>query len=98
MDAFAPEYGYSTDYASECREDMVGATATTWVLIGLGVLVSLVSALIMATIRSGRSKVSTALPAVETLATRIEDLARLRDKGLISPEEYEWKRQELLSR
>jgi hypothetical protein len=29
---------------------------------------------------------------------QIEELARLLDKGLVSPEEFEWKRQELLRR
>lgn len=97
MDAYAPSYGYSSDYSSECREDMVGATTTTWVLIGLGVLVTLASALIMATIRSGRARTAAGpSTSVQTMASRIEDLARLRDKGLVSPEEYEWKRQELL--
>lgn len=97
MDAYAPAYGYSSDYAADCQVDMVSATTTTWILIGLGVLVTLASALIMATIRSGaRGRAAEAPPAVQTMASRIEDLARLRDKGLVSPEEYEWKRQELL--
>ena len=94
MDAYAPEYGYHTDYAGDCVADLSSATTTTWILIGLGILVALVSALIMATLRSGSSR--TAAPAVQSFASKIEDLARLRDQGLVTPEEYEWKRQELL--
>lgn len=96
MDAYAPTYGYRTDYAGECVAALASAKTTTWVLIGFGILVSLASALIMATVRAGKSRAATAAPAVQSMASKIEDLARLRDQGLITAEEYEWKRQELL--
>lgn len=83
-------------YAAECRTDIAAATVWVWVLILIGVLVVLGSAIIMAVLRSGHANRPTA-PAT-TAAAQIEDLARLRDKGLVTPEEYEWKRQELLRR
>lgn len=56
----------------------------------------LASFLIQAVIRSGHA--NRAPVVVPTAALQIEELARLRDKGLISPEEFEWKRQDLLRR
>lgn len=91
MDAYAPVYGYQTDYAGDCVADLASATTTTWILIGLGILVALVSALIMATIRSGTSRSAAVAPEVQTMASKIENLARLRDKGLVTDEEYERK-------
>lgn len=73
-----------------------GVAISVWVLILLGLLIVLASAIIMAVLRSGQTnRVVTSAP---TLASQIEDLARLRDKGLVTPEEFEWKRQELLRR
>ncbi|WP_456507468.1 SHOCT domain-containing protein [Arthrobacter sp. TE12232] len=47
----------------------------------------------MAIIRcSQASRTKTAKP---TVASQIEDLARLRDKGLLTPDEFELKRPEL---
>jgi hypothetical protein len=97
MDAIAPEYGLGvTNYAAQCRDSIAGATALTWTLIVLGVIVMLASFLIQAVIRSGHA--NRAPVVVPTAALQIEELARLRDKGLVSPEEFEWKRQELLRR
>jgi hypothetical protein len=55
-------------------------------------------AIIMAVLRSAQApRAATPAPqAVRTPASQIEDLARLRDKGLVTPEEYEQKKQELL--
>lgn len=97
MDAIAPEYGLGvTNYAAQCRDSIAGATALTWTLIVLGIIVLLASFLIQAVIRSGQ--INRAPVVVPTAASQIEELARLRDKGLVSPEEFEWKRQELLRR
>jgi hypothetical protein len=96
-DAMALEGGLGRmGYAAECRADIAAATVWVWVLILIGVLVVLGSAIIMAVLRSGQANRPTA-PAA-TAAAQIEDLARLRDKGLVSPEEFEWKKQELLRR
>jgi hypothetical protein len=97
MDAIAQDSGLGiTNYAVECRASIAEATTWTWVLIIIGVLVVLGSAIIMAIIRSGQASRAAAAPP--TTASQIEDLARLRDKGLVSPEEFELKRQELLRR
>lgn len=98
QDALSRDVGLGfTNYAEECRANIAGATLLTWVLIGIGVAVLLTSCLIQAVIRSGQaSRAATA--AAPTTAAQIEDLARLRDKGLVTPDEFEWKRQELLRR
>lgn len=98
MDAMAQDSGLGiTNYAAECRASVADATTWTWVLILLGVLVLLGSIIIMAVIRAGQAN-RAATAAAPTTAAQIEDLARLRDKGLVTPEEFEWKRQELLRR
>ncbi|WP_115787463.1 SHOCT domain-containing protein [Arthrobacter silvisoli] len=98
MDAMAQDSGLrGTEYAADCRANIADATTLTWTLILLGVVVVLGSVIIMAVIRAGQANRATT-PAVPTIAAQIEDLARLRDKGLVTPEEFEWKRQELLRR
>lgn len=97
--AYADAYGLDNGYGyggfeAQCEANIADATVTTWVLIGFGVLIALVSALIMATIRSGHSRRTASAP--QGLVSRIEDLARLRDKGLITTAEYEKKRLELI--
>ncbi|MBT2594067.1 SHOCT domain-containing protein [Arthrobacter sp. ISL-72] len=100
MDALSLDNGLGyTGYAAECRASIADATALTWVLVVIGVIVLLASFLIQAVIRSGQSNRPPAAPAeAPTVASQIEDLARLRDKGLVTPEEFEWKRQDLLRR
>lgn len=96
MDALSLDNGLGfTSYAAECRSDIAAATVWVWVLILIGVLVALASAIIMAVLRSGQTSRHTAAP---TTAAQLEDLARLRDKGLVSPEEFELKKQEFLRR
>jgi hypothetical protein len=87
--------GY-TGYAASCRASIADATTWTWALIIIGVLVILASFIIQAVIRSGSA--SRAAASAPTTAAQIEDLARLRDKGLVTAEEFEWKRQEILRR
>lgn len=96
MDAISLDNGLVTHFAAGCRSKIADATMVTWILIILGVIVMLASFLIQAVIRAGQRTSPT--PVAPTMATQIEDLARLRDKGLITPEEYEAKRQELLGR
>ena len=101
MDALAQDAGLGpTTYAADCKDKIESATAVVWVLVLIGVLLILASAIIMAILRSAQ-KSRAAIPAAQvmpTAATQIEDLARLRDKGLVTPEEFELKRQELLRR
>lgn len=97
MDALSQDNGLGfTSYAAECRSDIAAATVWVWVLILIGVLVALASAIIMVVLRSGH--VGRQVAVAPTAAAKIEDLARLRDKGLVSPEEFELKRQEILRR
>jgi hypothetical protein len=97
MDAMAQDSGLGyTGYAAECRSRIAEATGWVWALVLIGVLVLLASAIIMAVLRSGPANRQLAL--APTAVSQIEDLARLRDKGLVTPEEFEWKRQELLRR
>lgn len=99
MDALAQDSGIrGTTYAADCKESITSATVWVWALILIGVLVVLASAIIMAVLRSAQApRAATPAPqAVRTPASQIEDLARLRDKGLVTPEEYERKKQELL--
>lgn len=97
MDAIASDSGLgATSYAANCRSSISEATTWTWVFLIIGVMVLLASFIIQAVIRSGQASRATA--TVPTVAAQIEDLARLRDKGLVTPEEFEWKRQELLRR
>ncbi len=95
MDALSQDNGLgSMGYAAECRADIASATVWVWVLILLGVLIVLASAIIMAVLRSGHTPRQ--VGPIQTPASQIEDLARLRDKGLVTPEEFERKKQELL--
>ncbi|MFJ4229191.1 SHOCT domain-containing protein [Paenarthrobacter nicotinovorans] len=97
MDALAPEYGLGlTTYAAECRSNLAEATGWVWAFVLLGVLVLLASAIIMAVLRSAQNNRATAAPALPTAASQIEHLARLRDQGLVTPEEFEWKKQDIL--
>lgn len=97
MDAMARDGGLGyTRYAAECRSSIAAATVWVWVLILIGVLVLLASAIIMAVLRSVQA--NRQLAPAPTTASQIEELARLRDKGLVTPEEFERKRQELLRR
>lgn len=97
MDALAPEYGLGrTTYAAECRSSLAEATGWVWAFVLLGVLIILASAIIMAVLRSAQGNRATAVPTLPTAASQIEHLARLRDHGLVTPEEFEWKKRDIL--
>lgn len=99
MDALAREYGLGvTSYEAACRSSIAEATARTWVLIIIGLMVLFASFIIQAIVRSGQANRAAVTASTATVSVQIEDLARLRDKGLVTPEEFEWKRQELLRR
>lgn len=96
-DALSSDYGLGiTSYAAECKESIDAASTWTWVLIIVGVLVLLGSVIIRAILRSTQPNRETNVRP--TIASQIEDLARLRDQGLITPEEFEWKRMDILRR
>lgn len=101
MDAIAQDSGLGrTTYAADCRDNIASATVWVWVLILIGVLLILASAIIMAIFRAAHAS-RAAIPAAQpmpTTASQIEELARLRDNGLVTPEEFEWKKHDLLRR
>jgi hypothetical protein len=99
MDAMAQDAGLGrTTYAADCKDKIESATGVVWVLVLIGVLLILASAIIMAILRSAQTSRAAAAQVMPTAASQIEDLARLRDKGLVTPDEFELKKQEQLRR
>lgn len=99
MDAIAQDSGLGqTTYAADCRESIASATVWVWVLILIGVLLILGSAIIVLRSAQASRAATPAARPMPTAASQIEELARLRDKGLVTPEEFEWKKQDLLRR
>lgn len=99
MDAIAQDSGFGrTTYAADCKDNIESAAVWVWVLILIGVLLILASAIIMAILRTAHAPRMRNSSGQPTAASQIEDLARLRDKGLVTPEEFEWKKQDLLRR
>lgn len=82
--------------AVECKESIAAAAVPTWILIVLGVILVL-AGIIVRSIGNNRPTVVTTA-AAPSVASQIEDLSRLKDQGLVSDEEFEAKRAELLSR
>lgn len=83
-------------FEADCMEDIGQAAVWTWLLIIVGIAMILV-AIIVATI-SKAGAASQEAAAAPSGAGQIEELARLRDNGLISNEEFEAKKAEILSR
>lgn len=81
--------------ASDCKDSIAAAAVPTWILIVLGIIMIL-AGIIVRSIGNNRPAAATA-PA-PSVASQIEDLSRLKEQGLVSDEEYEAKRAELLSR
>lgn len=81
---------------AECKANIAAAAVPTWILIGLGVVLIL-TGIIVRTIGNIRPAVASA-PAAPSVAAQIEDLSRLKSQGLISDEEFDVKRAELLTR
>jgi hypothetical protein len=82
---------------ADCKESIAAQAVPTWILIVLGVILVL-AGLIVRSIGNNRPTIITAAPAAPSAATRIEELSRLKSQGLISEEEFESKRIELLGR
>lgn len=81
--------------ASSCEKSIAAAAVPTWILIVLGIALILVGIIIRA-IGKNRATGTVAAPTEPTIASRLEDLARLKDQGLISIPEYDLKRTELM--
>ncbi|MET4062155.1 putative membrane protein [Arthrobacter sp. UYP6] len=81
---------------ANCRESISAAAVPTWILIVLGIML-VVAGIIVRSIGNNRPTV-VAAPAAPSVASQIEDLSRLKEQGLVSDEEFEAKRAELLCR
>lgn len=91
-DTLQGSYGGAT---ARCKASIASAAVPTWILIVLGVIL-VITAIIVRSI--GNSRPSVAAAPAPTVATQIEDLSRLKEQGLVTDEEFESKRAELLSR
>lgn len=80
--------------AADCKESIAAAAVPTWILIVLGIIMIL-AGIIVRSIGNNRPAAVAPAPSV---ASQIEDLSRLKEQGLVTDEEYEAKRAELLSR
>jgi hypothetical protein len=86
---------------TSCNQQIAALTVPTWLPIVLGIaliVIAFVGAVIVWTIGNSRSTVVSAAPAAPSVATQLEDLTRLKDQGIISAEEFDAKRAELLDR
>lgn len=83
--------------AAECRRNIASAAVPTWVLIVLGIVLIL-TGIIVRSIGTSRPTVTAVAHTGPSIATQIEDLSRLKEQGLVSVEEFDAKRAELLRR
>lgn len=81
--------------ASSCEKSVAAAAVPTWILIVLGIALVLVGIIIRA-IGKNRAAAPRMVSGEPSVASRLEDLARLKDQGLISVSEYDLKRTELM--
>lgn len=88
---FAPESRVAQYYDSmggfggatrACEKSIVAAAVPTWILIVLGIVFVLMAILLRA-IGKNRTPGRVEAPAAPSVASQIEDLARLKDKGFI---------------
>ncbi|MHA7191133.1 SHOCT domain-containing protein [Arthrobacter sp. MDT2-16] len=84
--------GFGSNEA-DCIQDIASASAVTWALLGLGVL-TLLTWLIVRAITGATPRG----PVQPTVGSQIQDLAGLRAQGIISDDEFEAKKTDLLSR
>lgn len=101
---FAPEsrvaqyydsYGGFGGATRACEKSIAAAAVPTWILIVLGIVLVLVAILVRAIGRT-RTADTAATPGAPSIASRIEELTRLKDQGLITISEYDLKRTELM--
>lgn len=84
------------DYSDSCDKTIAAAAVPAFSLMGIG-FVLILAAIIVRAVGQGRSTAITDAPAL-SVASRLEDLARLKSQGLVTDAEYETKRAQLLSR
>ncbi|MCC2660076.1 MAG: hypothetical protein K0R37_850 [Arthrobacter sp.] len=78
--------------AGECYRNIDAAAVPTWALIALGILAVLIGVIIRV-VTINRSSAS-----APSVAAQLDDLARRHKEGLISTEEFNAKRVDLLNR
>ena len=93
-DALSGSYGAAV---TDCTADTSAAAVWVWALIGIGVVLFSVG-LIMRSIAKSRPGGRIVIPHTIGIRSQIEELAALRDEGYLSPEEFERKKSDLLSR
>ena len=81
--------------ARSCEKSIAAAAVPTWILIVLGIALVLVGIIVRA-IGKNRAAALKVVSGEPTVASRLEDLARLKDQGLITVAEYDLKRTELM--
>ena len=83
---------------ASCNRSIAAMAVPTWLLIVVGIVLILVGILVRTIGNSRPAVVAAAAPAAPSVAAQIEDLSRLKEQGLISDEEFNAKRAELLAR
>jgi uncharacterized membrane protein len=81
--------------AAECRRNIASMAVPTWIFIVLGIVLVLTGIIVRSIISNRGAAVIQQPPSV---AAQIEDLSRLKEQSLISDEEFNTKRAELLTR
>lgn len=81
---------------ASCNRSIAAMAVPTWILIVIGIVMVL-TAILVRSIGNYRPT-SAVAPVAPSVAAQIEDLSRLKGQGLISDEEFNTKRAELLSR
>ncbi|MGR6899914.1 SHOCT domain-containing protein [Glutamicibacter sp. BSL13] len=83
--------------ARECLEKISAAAVPTWIFIVLGILLTVTGVIIRN--QPKRVPVTIAAPREEkSITQKLEELASLRDRGMISEAEFEEKRRSFLER
>lgn len=90
-------YGSPGGGASSCRQSITSAAVPTWILIVLGIILVLTS-IVLRAITNNRAGTPAPAASAPSVATQIEDLARLHKQGLVNDDEFETKRAELMSK
>ncbi|QYF88500.1 SHOCT domain-containing protein [Arthrobacter sp. PAMC25284] len=83
-------------YGASCDKSIASMAVPTWILIVVGIALILTGIIVRA-IGSSRPAVMAA-PAVSAVESEMDILSRIHAKGLLSDEEYEAKRAELVNR
>lgn len=85
---------------ADCKDAIAAAATPTWFLIGLGVVLVLAGVIVMSITNrpAGSPVVQAAAPPAPSVTAQLEELARLKEQGLISDDEFDAKRTELLAR